>query len=175
MNNQYHHHYQMLVSLVSSSSIVVNHTELRYHYDIRCLHIGERTSTGVTSPPSILILGGSNVQISPEAVSADSGSSNDDSSSDSNDYVDIHVIQYSPSISLLTCYGNNTISNITINNNNNTLPVDIPLGPITSIDLYNSNGTNIIVSNLSQPGMCSIHALTKYALTKYEVSHMIWQ
>jgi hypothetical protein len=84
---------------------------------------------------------GRNIQISPEATS-----------SDREDYADIHVVQLTNILSVLLCYTNNTSINGTSSiKDNSTLPADLPLSPITSIVIQNTNGTQVSVTNLTQP------------------------
>jgi hypothetical protein len=80
--------------------------------------------------------------------------------------IDVHVIQYTPSSNVLYCYATNTTSSASIssivdlsssNNSTNTgntgvtVPIDVPITPITSIDIYDNNGTLVNVKNLSEP------------------------
>jgi hypothetical protein len=127
---------------------------------------GSRTVAGGVQP-TILVVGGSGVTISPEATNddSDSDSDGDDSSSDSDNTVissssdengaDVHVISLQPSANVLPCYNSSSSSSLSSSNNssttNGTLPVDVPLSPIISITVQNNNGSEVSVSNLSQP------------------------
>jgi hypothetical protein len=129
------------------------------------------STVGLTSSalPTIVSIGGSNVAISAEATSTDASDSSGSSLNDvENDYSDVHVIQYAPSTNVLYCYATNTTNStditsaVDLSNNVTTgttigvvggsgVPIGVPLTSITSIDIYNNNGSLVNVKNLSEP------------------------
>jgi hypothetical protein len=153
-------------STFTSSNVIISGTRTSSTSSSSSTSSGSST-VGLTSSalPTIVSIGGSNVAISAEATSTDASDSSGSSSNDvENDYSDIHVIQYAPSTNVLYCYATNTTNStditlvVDLSNNVTTggvggsgVPIGVPLTSITSIDIYNNNGSLVNVKNLSEP------------------------